>query len=176
LRVGINPRFVLFHACAWLLPNYVLCGVRAWLYRAGGCDIANSVALQGPLTLLGGGPAAHHLHVGEGSIVAPMVVFGLDADISIHRRVAIGPGAAFHTATHAIGFGSRRMQLPSAGHGITIEDGVWIGANSVILPGVTVGRGSVVAAGTVLTDNVPPNVVTSGNPATVGEALPFGHR
>jgi acetyltransferase-like isoleucine patch superfamily enzyme len=156
---------------------YALCSARAWLYRTGGCDIGNAVSLQGPLMLLGGGLwSARRLHIGCGSIVAPLVRFGLDADISIRSGVSIGPGTAIYTASHAIGFGSRRMQLPSIGHSVTIEDGVWIGAECLIMPGVTVGRGSVVAGGAVLTENVPPNVFISGNPAVVRETLPFGNR
>ncbi len=176
LRGGINLRFAVCRAGASLLPMYGLCSARAWLYGIGGCDIASGVSLQGPLTLLGRGPSVHRLHVGEGSIVAPLVTLGLDADISIRCRVSIGPGTTIHTATHAIGFGSRRMQLLSVGRSVTIEDGVWIGADCLILPGVTVGHGSVVAAGAVVSEDVPPNVFVSGNPAIVREALPFGQR
>jgi acetyltransferase-like isoleucine patch superfamily enzyme len=51
--------------------------------------------------------------------------------------------------------------------GVVIEDDVWIGTNSTILPGVTIGRGSIVAAGSVVTKDVPPNVVVAGVPAKV---------
>lgn len=50
---------------------------------------------------------------------------------------------------------------------VVIEDNVWIGANSLILPGVTIGYGSVVAAGSVVTKSIPPMVVAGGNPARV---------
>lgn len=48
---------------------------------------------------------------------------------------------------------------------VVIEDGVWVGCNVVILKGVTVGRGSVVGAGAVVTKDVPPYAVVGGNPA-----------
>lgn len=48
---------------------------------------------------------------------------------------------------------------------VRIGSGVWVGANSVILPGVEIGDGSVIAAGSVVTKNVPPGVVFGGNPA-----------
>ncbi|WP_306601915.1 acyltransferase [Geothrix sp. 21YS21S-2] len=50
---------------------------------------------------------------------------------------------------------------------VVIEDHVWIGAGSVILPGVTIGRGSVLAAGSVVVKDIPPMVVAGGNPAKV---------
>lgn len=52
-------------------------------------------------------------------------------------------------------------------HCITIEDGVWIGANAVIIPGVTIGQNSVVAGGAVVTKDVPPFTVVAGNPAKI---------
>jgi acetyltransferase-like isoleucine patch superfamily enzyme len=176
LRMAVNPRFMFWNLLARALPNFAMSSTRAWLYRAGGCDIAPGVTVQGPIVLLGGGPPVARLHVAEGSIVAPFVTFGLDADISIGRNVSVGPGTAFHTATHAIGFGSRRMQLSTLAHPIVVEDGVWIGMRSLVLPGVRLGRGSVVAAGAVVTDSVPPNSLVIGNPATVRETLPFGNR
>jgi acetyltransferase-like isoleucine patch superfamily enzyme len=48
-----------------------------------------------------------------------------------------------------------------------IEDDVWLGANTVVLPGVTIGRGAVIGANSVVSSNVPPMVVARGNPAEV---------
>jgi acetyltransferase-like isoleucine patch superfamily enzyme len=48
---------------------------------------------------------------------------------------------------------------------ITLGDNVWVGRNAMIFPGVTVGEGSVVSAGAVVTSDVPPNTVVAGNPA-----------
>ena len=50
---------------------------------------------------------------------------------------------------------------------VVIEDYVWIGMNSIILKGVTIGKGAVVAAGSVVTKSVPPMTVVGGNPAEV---------
>jgi len=49
--------------------------------------------------------------------------------------------------------------------GITIEDGVWVGAGAIILPGVTIGRRAVIGAGSVVTRSVGPNAIVAGNPA-----------
>ncbi|NOT28715.1 MAG: acyltransferase [Acidobacteria bacterium] len=60
-----------------------------------------------------------------------------------------------------------RINTTSDGSPVVVEDCVWIGANSIVLPGVCIGRGSVVAAGSVVTKDIPPMVVAAGNPARV---------
>jgi maltose O-acetyltransferase len=176
LRGSVNPRAAFWCWCAGLLPLYSLAGLRAQLYRLAGCGITRSVAVQGSLLFLSKGPVAGRLHVAEGTTIAPYVTFGLDADVTIGRRVSIGPGATLCTATHAIGYGSRRMRLPTLARPIVVEDGAWIGMYSLIMPGVTLGRGCVVAAGAVVTEDVPPDSLVAGNPATVTASLPFGNR
>ena len=60
------------------------------------------------------------------------------------------------------------MQLQGlASRRVSIEDDVWIGGHSIVLPGVTVGRGSIVAAGAVITKDVPPFTIVGGNPARI---------
>ena len=61
--------------------------------------------------------------------------------------------------------------MPSKG-GITIEDDVWIAANAMVLKGVTIGRCSIVAAGSVVTKDVPPNVIVAGNPSRIVRKIP----
>jgi acetyltransferase-like isoleucine patch superfamily enzyme len=58
-----------------------------------------------------------------------------------------------------------RINTSSDGKPIVIEDCVWIGANSIVLPGVRIGRGSIIAAGSVVVKDIPPMVVAAGNPA-----------
>jgi acetyltransferase-like isoleucine patch superfamily enzyme len=126
---------------------------------------------------LGGvGAIAPRLRVGEGTVIAPGVTFGLDGEISIGRNVSLSPGVVLYTATHPIGYGSQRMLPFTTPKPIAIEDGVWVGMNSLILPGVILGHGSVVSAGSVVAANVPPDTLVAGNPATVRETLPFGNR
>jgi acetyltransferase-like isoleucine patch superfamily enzyme len=174
--MNMNPRFAFWDLWAKHLPNYGVCSLRAQFYRFAGCDLAPKVTIQGALVLLGCGPAAARLHIDEGSIVAPMVTFGVDSDVRIGRNVSVGPQTAFYTATHAVGFASRRMQLATEAYPIVVEDGVWIGAHCLILAGVTVGRGSIVAAGSVIATSVPANSLVEGNPASVRDSLPFTNR
>lgn len=62
---------------------------------------------------------------------------------------------------------SNRINTIGSAKQIIIEDNVWIGANSIILPGVTIGHGSIVSAGSVVFDDVPPMSIARGNPAIV---------
>ena len=112
----------------------------------------------------------------EGCVIAPGVTFGLDADITIGRNVSLSPGVVLYTATHTIGYGSQRMSPYTSTKAIVIGDGVWVGMNSLILPGVTLGRGCVVSAGSVVAGDVAANTLVSGNPAEVRATLPFGDR
>ena len=78
----------------------------------------------------------------------------------------LGPGVHVYTATHPLRAEDRASGL-EYGKPVTVGDDVWVGGRAVINPGVTVGNGSVVASGAVVTDDVPEDVVVQGNPATV---------
>jgi galactoside O-acetyltransferase len=86
--------------------------------------------------------------------------------ILIDEDCLIGPGVVFRTANH--NYHDRNTLIRLQGHSsadIIVEKDVWIGANAVILPGVTIGRGSVVGAGAVVTRNVESYSVVAGVPA-----------
>lgn len=86
--------------------------------------------------------------------------------VTIGDHALIGPDARFYTVNHAADIGLRREGWERA-FPITIEDDVWLGGSVVVCPGVTIGRGAIVAAGSVVTKDVPPGVVVGGNPARV---------
>jgi acetyltransferase-like isoleucine patch superfamily enzyme len=75
------------------------------------------------------------------------------------------------TTTHDIGPHEQRCH-GSRSEPVTIGDGAWIGTRALILPGVHVGAGCVVAAGAVVTDSVPPDSLVGGVPAKVLRTLP----
>ena len=172
----LRPRLLLWTFCAKLLPEQSLSYLRCSCYRLAGCSIDRSVTLIGRMTLIGSGQIASRLHIGHGCVIAHGVVFGLDDQITVGKNVSLGPYVKLYTATHPLGFGSRRMTLKIVTKPIVIEEGVWVGMDSLILPGVTLGQGCVVSAGAVVTTSVPPNTLVSGNPATVQKQLPFGDR
>lgn len=86
--------------------------------------------------------------------------------ITIGDNVMVGPRVSFYTAGHPTDAEIRNEAL-EFGLPITVKDNVWIGGNVVILPGVTIGKNSIVAAGAVVTKDVPDNVIVGGNPARV---------
>lgn len=93
--------------------------------------------------------------------------------ITFGDNVVVGHGATFITAEHPIKDSTRRAGSV-CGRPIVVEDGAWIGANSTILPGITVGKGAIVAAGAVVTKDVPPDVIVAGVPAKVVKKLDAG--
>jgi acetyltransferase-like isoleucine patch superfamily enzyme len=87
------------------------------------------------------------------------------AGIRLGERVMVGPKATFITSGHPVDPGERRLWLTGAP--IDVGDNVWIGAGATILPGVSIGRDSVIAAGAVVADDVPPSTLVSGSKASV---------
>lgn len=95
------------------------------------------------------------------------IAFFLDVNkITIGDNVMVGPRVSFYTAGHPTDAEIRNEAL-EFGLPITVKDNVWIGGNVVILPGVTIGKNSIVAAGAVVTKDVPDNVIVGGNPARI---------
>lgn len=87
------------------------------------------------------------------------------AGIRIGERTMIGPKATFITVSHPVDPEERRGWL--TGGPIDIAENVWIGAGAIILPGVSIGRDAVVAAGAVVADDVPAASLVTGLKATV---------
>ena len=88
-----------------------------------------------------------------------------DAAIHIGSGVMFGPNVTVCTTGHPISPNHRFEGMYS--FPITIKDGAWIGANVVIMPGVTIGENSVIGAGSVVTKDIPANVVAFGTPCKV---------
>jgi maltose O-acetyltransferase len=108
--------------------------------------------------------------IGEGTFVNYECFFDTQDRISIGENVRIGMRSMFITGSHQYGEPGMRAAEPIKA-GITVEDGVWIGARVMILPGVHVGTGAVVAAGSVVTRHVDANSVVAGAPARFLKSL-----
>ena len=107
-----------------------------------------------------------HTHFGRQVYVNFNLTLVDDTHIYIGDCVMIGPNVTIATAAHPIEPELRR-QAAQFNVPVRIGHNVWIGANSVVLPGVTIGDNSVIGAGSVVTRDIPANVVAVGNPCRV---------
>ncbi|TMW65249.1 hypothetical protein Poli38472_009416 [Pythium oligandrum] len=105
-----------------------------------------------------------NIHLADGVFLNFNCVLIDTCDIRIGARTLLGPGVQLYTASHPLDPQVRASGLETA-KPVIIEEDVWIGGNVIILPGVRVGRGAVIGAGSVVTKDVPPMSVFSGNPA-----------
>jgi maltose O-acetyltransferase len=87
-------------------------------------------------------------------------------EVRIGNHVMIGPAVQIYTAAHDLQ-AEARIQGWEVAKPIVIEENVWIGGGAILLPGVMIGRNSVVGAGAVVSRNVAANTVVAGNPARV---------
>ncbi|OUO94268.1 sugar O-acetyltransferase [Cloacibacillus sp. An23] len=93
------------------------------------------------------------------------------APVKIGAHVMIGPNTLITTVNHPLSPAKRRRHIGIA-KPVTIGDDVWIGGGCTILPGVTIGNNVVIAAGAVVTKDVPSNCVAGGVPARVVKEIP----
>ena len=92
------------------------------------------------------------------------------ARITIGQDVQIGPNVQLLTPTHPTESDLRRAKYETA-KPIVIGNNVWLGGGVIVLPGVTIGKNSVIGAGAVVTKDIPANVVAVGNPARILRSL-----
>lgn len=113
-----------------------------------------------------------NLSIGENTFINKNVFFDLStAPIKIGNHCDIGFNTTFSNNTHELKSNYQTRRLPAKSLPIKVEDFVWIGCNATVLGGVTVGKGSVIAAGSVVTKDVPPEVLAAGVPARVIKKL-----
>lgn len=104
------------------------------------------------------------MKIGQGTFVNYGCMFNTTAPITLGQNCDIGMNVLFVTSSHELGPAERRAGAATADP-IEIGDGTWIGANAVILPGVTVGAGCVIAAGAVVVRDCDANGLYAGVPA-----------
>jgi|GEM_PF-66702 len=108
------------------------------------------------------------LVVGDRSNIGPYCYLGASGGITIGNDVMMGPRVSLFAENHNFA----RTDIPMRDQGVTrlaivVEDDCWLASGSVILAGVTIGRGSIIAAGAVVTRDIPPWSIAVGNPARV---------
>jgi acetyltransferase-like isoleucine patch superfamily enzyme len=135
--------------------------VRALFGELIGKTVDDSFLLIPPFYTAGG----RDIRVGRNVFVNQNCTFYDLGGLDIGDDVMIGPNVSLITTGHPIEPSRRRVAVIAKP--IVIERNVWIAAGAIIIGGVTVGENSVVAAGSVVTKDVPPNTLVGGNPARV---------
>lgn len=153
------------------LPHLKISDSVRWrLYRWAGVEIEGPCLICGPFAIrpIGG---ARNISIAKGAVINTHTRFGCPIEkIRLGRDCMIGPNVSFETVNHGL------QHVPGKGRGgwakpITVEEEVWIGCGAIVLQGVTIGRGSVIAAGSVVTRSIPPGVLAAGVPAKVVRTL-----
>jgi galactoside O-acetyltransferase len=107
-----------------------------------------------------------NVHIGDDFFGNVNLTFVDDVDIHIGDGVMIAPSVTLTTTGHPV-HPARRVDFARFSEPIVIEDKVWIGSNVVVLPGVRIGYGSVIGAGSVVSRSIPPMSVALGTPCRV---------
>lgn len=137
--------------------------LRPRLLKIIGMSVGNGVVIGG--TTLLRSDSVNLVSIGNNTYLNGEVRFGCqDKEIKIGEECLIGPRVSFETGSHHL------VHSANNGRGfftkpIVVENKVWIGAGAIILQGVTIGEGSVIAAGAVVTKDVEANTLVGGVPA-----------
>ncbi|EMS2269571.1 acyltransferase [Neisseria gonorrhoeae] len=124
------------------------------------------------------------VNIERGAYVFPDTVLGDGSGIGanceicrglvVDKNVMMGPECLLYSTNHKFDRENKRFEGYTEIRPITLEDDVWPGRRVIVMAGVTVGRGSVVGAGAVVTKDIPPYSLAAGNPAVVKKNLPEG--
>ena len=161
---NIHPRLRWMYLRDAMLRRRTAPARRAELMRSSGFSIGAGTLVHGMPRINGPKALFTHLQVGRDCVIDIGVVMDLEERITIGDNVLVGPQAMILTSSHELGPREHRAG-PLIRNPVIIDDGAWIGARCVILPGVTIGAGAVVEAGSVVNKDVPPNMRFGGIPA-----------
>lgn len=133
---------------------------RAALLKKIGASISSTSYISPPLEMSYG----CHLSLGSKSYINSGALILDNGLVTIGDNVMIGPRVQIYTAAHSLN-ADERIMGDEVAKPVTIKDKVWIGGGAIVLPGITIGEGSIVGAGSVVTKNVQPYDRVAGNPA-----------
>lgn len=153
----------------YLFPPSRFFWLRIKVLKFAGIEIGKNVCFCGHGWVYGNGK----LIIGESTWLSPRVIFytHLNAYIEIGSNCDIGPGVNFIIGSHIVSKKNIRRAGTGTSNSIIIGNGCWIGANSTILDGVKIGNGVVIGSGSIVTKNVPDNVLYAGVPAKLKKNL-----
>ncbi|HEV2028865.1 MAG TPA: acyltransferase [Candidatus Dormibacteraeota bacterium] len=137
---------------------------RAWYHKVMGIEMGSGSAVQLGCYLWSYGPRSNRrlkTRIGARSVINRGCCIDVRTGLTIGADVSISPEVAILTTQHDLNDAEFALQ----GQRVVIEDHVWIGMRAMVLPGVTIGRGAVIAAGAVVTKDVAPLDIVAGVPA-----------
>jgi acetyltransferase-like isoleucine patch superfamily enzyme len=164
--LSVQPSRVLAEATTGLLPHFGFNYLRTVIWRAAGLRTGARVRIMGPLHVTGRARWQDHLRLGSDVFFSGPVHIDLEASVRIDDRVHLGHHVMLLTVDHEIGPSQERCAATRA-RPIHIGEGAWLASRSIVLPGVTIGKGAVVAAGAVVTRDVPADTLVAGVPARI---------
>lgn len=156
-----NLRLWLISKIFKLFPPTRFYRLKAWLLTWAGIEVSKNVRIVSSVCIVGKGS----LKIGEQTFLGHQVFVSCSPPgIEIGSFVDIAPRVTIVNGTHQVDM----VGFHSAGIGkslpIKIKNGVWIGAGSIILAGVTIGEKAVIGAGSVVINDIPPYTLSVGNP------------
>ena len=121
-----------------------------------------------------------NIYIDEGTFINVNAIFLDNNIINIGKNGLIGPGVQLLTASHPlsarerliISNGNLKASYKTFSKPIHIGDNVWIGGNTVVLPGITIGNNVTIGAGSVITKDIPDNMLAFGNPCKIIRQIP----
>lgn len=165
-----HPRLLLAQLLLAPLPAFTGNAIRTQVLRMFGFRIGKRTAIFDVPIISGPDDIYNKLLIGSNCLISVQVYLDLADTITIGDGAAIGPQTMMVTGSHTIGAPQLRLG-PMIPMPISIGRGVWLGARCTVLPGVTIGDGAVIAAGSVVTKDIPPNTLAAGTPATIKRNL-----
>ena len=135
--------------------------LRAWMPRLKATRIGKRVRFKPGFDVFGNGK----IFIGDDVALFDVFINCIDAEVHIANQVFFGHRVMLLTGTHDYTKYGLERQKHISGKNIYIDEGAWVGSGSIILGGVRIGKNAVVAAGSVVTKDVPDNWIFGGVPA-----------
>ena len=156
-----TKRAIIVRGIMKLLPETSCFGLKRFLWRWAGAKRGRNVRICSSAFVIGSG----ELEIGDDSWIGHQVYIETSSKVEIGSHVDIAPRVYIGTGTHEIDATGEHSAGEGMSKPIMIEDGVWLGANAMVLPGVTIGMKSVIGAGAVVTRDIDALKVAIGLPA-----------
>ena len=154
-----------FRFTDWLGSSYLANQyARPFILRLLGFQIGKACYIRPGITMQS---KKHNFSIGDHSTMNMFCYIDAPSPIQIGRYCNIGPSVYFINGTHQVHSNFKTLRPTIKTRPIIVEDFVWIAANVTILNSVRIGQGSVVAAGALVTKDVPPNCLVGGVPAKI---------